>query len=100
MNTKKKPEIADQVTNSNEPVGIDNRGESTRRYGQLDPEGLTRSRHGEKERGYQEKNEGLSPKSNSQSSNSGNGSKTEGAFGKDRTLPSDEENVRYRKDEK
>lgn len=35
------------------PPGIDNRGESTRRYGKLEPEGYTRHVHGNREGEYQ-----------------------------------------------
>lgn len=35
------------------PVGIDNRNESTRRYGDLEPEGYARHQHGNREGEYQ-----------------------------------------------
>ncbi len=38
---------------SKEGVGIDNRNESTRRYGNLEPEGYTRHSHGNREGVYQ-----------------------------------------------
>ena len=36
-----------------QPIGIDNRGESTRRYGGLEPEGYTRHFHGNREGEFQ-----------------------------------------------
>ncbi len=42
------------------PVGIDNRNESTRRYGGLEPEGYARHQHGNREGEYQQGGKGVS----------------------------------------
>jgi hypothetical protein len=45
--------LAEAPPTSKQGVGIDNRNESTRRYGNLEPEGYTRHSHGNREGEYQ-----------------------------------------------
>lgn len=83
---------------SNHKAGIDARGESNARYGDISVE--EGRENGGRERVYQEKNEGLPPYEQKSDTTQGAGSKVEGAFGKEQSSKRDIENVRYRKDEK
>lgn len=47
------PQESNKDSATKEPTGIDNRAESVRRYGKLEPEGYTRHVHGDREGEFQ-----------------------------------------------